>query len=206
MDARDVIKVGMSAERRLVVPRERTVGHFVPDMPLVYATPMMVLHMEMAAGSSIASSLPAGFVSVGMEVNIRHLAATPVGGAVRALAVVRSIEDLLPQLQANLPASVKLTVLTDRTTTIRASVKDVEFELVLTIGLVVMVIFVFLRNLSATNSGGSIQVFFTSTNPTASPIGGLISAASSTSAISRLANSNANCCTFAFARCGKSGR
>jgi multidrug efflux pump len=66
------------------------------------------------------------------------------------IAVVRSIEDLLPQLQANLPASVKLTVLTDRTTTIRASVKDEEFELVLTIGLVVMVIFVFLRNLSVT--------------------------------------------------------
>jgi multidrug efflux pump len=66
------------------------------------------------------------------------------------IAVVKSIEELLPQLQANLPASVKLTVLTDRTTTIRTSVKDVEFELVLTIGLVVMVIFVFLRNLNAT--------------------------------------------------------
>jgi multidrug efflux pump len=66
------------------------------------------------------------------------------------IAVVKSVEDLLPQLQANLPASVKLTVLTDRTTTIHASVKDVEFELVLTIGLVVMVIFVFLRNLYAT--------------------------------------------------------
>jgi multidrug efflux pump len=66
------------------------------------------------------------------------------------IAVVKSIEDLLPQLQANLPASVKLTVLTDRTTTIQASVKDVEFELVLTIGLVVMVIFIFLRNFYAT--------------------------------------------------------
>jgi multidrug efflux pump len=66
------------------------------------------------------------------------------------IAVVKSVKDLLPQLQANLPASVKLTVLTDRTTTIRASVKDVEFELMLTIALVVMVIFVFLRNLSAT--------------------------------------------------------
>jgi multidrug efflux pump len=70
--------------------------------------------------------------------------------AANTIAVVKSIEDLLPQLQANLPASIKLTVLTDRTTTIRASVKDVEFELVLTIGLVVMVIFVFLRNLYAT--------------------------------------------------------
>jgi multidrug efflux pump len=66
------------------------------------------------------------------------------------IAVVKSIEDLLPQLQANLPPSVKLTVLTDRTTTIRASVEDVEFELVLTIGLVGMVIFIFLRNLYAT--------------------------------------------------------
>jgi multidrug efflux pump len=45
------------------------------------------------------------------------------------IAVVKSIEDLLPQLQANLPASLKLTVLTGRTTTIQASVKDVEFEL-----------------------------------------------------------------------------
>jgi multidrug efflux pump len=66
------------------------------------------------------------------------------------IAVVKSVEDLLPQLQANLPASVKLTVLTDRTTTIRASVKDVEFELILTIGLVVMVTFLLLRSLSAT--------------------------------------------------------
>jgi len=66
------------------------------------------------------------------------------------IAVVKSIEDLLPKLQAGLPAGVQLTVLTDRTTTIKASVADVEFELVLTIGLVVMVIFVFLRNFAAT--------------------------------------------------------
>ena len=57
---------------------------------------------------------------------------------------------LLPRLQASLPGSVKVVVLTDRTTTIRASVQDVEFELLLTIALVVMVIFLFLRNLSAT--------------------------------------------------------
>ena len=53
-------------------------------------------------------------------------------------------------MQANLPASVKVTVLTDRTNTIRASVKDVQFEMMLTIALVVMVIFLFLRTLSAT--------------------------------------------------------
>jgi multidrug efflux pump len=53
-------------------------------------------------------------------------------------------------LQSNLPAAVQVAVLTDRTTTIRASVEDVEFELMLTVGLVVMVIFIFLRNVYAT--------------------------------------------------------
>jgi multidrug efflux pump len=66
------------------------------------------------------------------------------------IAVVDRIKNLLPQLQAALPASVKIQILTDRTTTIRASVQDVEFTLVLTIGLVVMVIFLFLRSLRAT--------------------------------------------------------
>jgi multidrug efflux pump len=66
------------------------------------------------------------------------------------IAVVDRIKTLLPQLQASLPASVQVKVLTDRTTTIRASVRDVEFELMLTIALVVMVIFLFLRNLAAT--------------------------------------------------------
>ncbi len=66
------------------------------------------------------------------------------------IAVVDRINKLLPQLQTSLPASVQVHVLTDRTTTIRASVKDVEFELMLTIALVVLVIFLFLRNLAAT--------------------------------------------------------
>src|ERR1043166_5708134 len=64
--------------------------------------------------------------------------------------VVDRIEKLLPQLTNSLPPSVKVAVLTDRTTTIRASVHDVEFELMLTILLVVLVIFLFLRRLSAT--------------------------------------------------------
>jgi multidrug efflux pump len=66
------------------------------------------------------------------------------------ISVVDRIKKLLPQLQASLPSAVKVQILTDRTTTIRASVKDVEFELMLTIALVVLVIFLFLRNLSAT--------------------------------------------------------
>ncbi len=66
------------------------------------------------------------------------------------IAVVDRIKKLLPQLQTSLPATVKVKVLTDRTVTIRASVKDVEYELMLTVALVVMVIFLFLRNLAAT--------------------------------------------------------
>jgi multidrug efflux pump len=64
--------------------------------------------------------------------------------------VVDSIQALLPQIRASLPTGVEVNVITDRTTTIRASVKDVEFELMLTIALVVMVIFLFIRSLSAT--------------------------------------------------------
>ncbi len=66
------------------------------------------------------------------------------------IAVVDRIQKLLPQLRTSLPASVQVKVLTDRTVTIRASVRDVEFELMLTVALVVMVIFLFLRNLAAT--------------------------------------------------------
>jgi multidrug efflux pump len=66
------------------------------------------------------------------------------------IQVVDNIKGLLPQLQATLPSAIDVAVLTDRTTTIRASVSDVEFELALAIGLVVLVIFMFLRNLPAT--------------------------------------------------------
>jgi multidrug efflux pump len=66
------------------------------------------------------------------------------------ISVVKSIKRLMPQLEANLPAGIKVTTLTDLTTAIEASVSDVEFELLLTIALVVMVIFLFLRSLYAT--------------------------------------------------------
>jgi multidrug efflux pump len=66
------------------------------------------------------------------------------------IEVVDRIKKLLPQLQTSLPGSVEVVLLTDRTTTIRASVDDVRFELLLSVALVVMVIFLFLRNVSAT--------------------------------------------------------
>jgi multidrug efflux pump len=66
------------------------------------------------------------------------------------ISVVKSIKGLMPQLEANLPSGIQVTTLTDLTTAIQASVSDVEFELMLTIGLVVLVIFLFLRSLPAT--------------------------------------------------------
>ncbi|HKF58855.1 MAG TPA: efflux RND transporter permease subunit, partial [Blastocatellia bacterium] len=66
------------------------------------------------------------------------------------IQVVNRIQALLPQLRSTLPSAIQVQILTDRTVTIRASVRDVEFELMLTVALVVMVIFLFLRTLSAT--------------------------------------------------------
>jgi len=70
--------------------------------------------------------------------------------AANVIEVVDRIKALLPQLQAALPAAIDVAVLTDRTTTIRASVRDVEFELMLAVVLVVLVIFLFLRSIRAT--------------------------------------------------------
>jgi multidrug efflux pump len=66
------------------------------------------------------------------------------------ISVVDSIKQLLPDIKASLPASVELTVLTDRTNTIRTSVRNVQFELTLAVAMVVLVIFLFLRNVPAT--------------------------------------------------------
>ena len=82
----------MTAERTLVVPPERTVGHFVPGMPMVYATPMMILEMEMTSSDAIRGALQPGWVTVGTEVNVRHLAAAMVGATVRTTAKVIAVE------------------------------------------------------------------------------------------------------------------
>src|SRR5207245_6228158 len=66
------------------------------------------------------------------------------------IEVVDRVKQLLPQITSSLPASVEVATLTDRTVTIRASVKDVQFELMLAVALVVMVIFLFLRTAAGT--------------------------------------------------------
>lgn len=87
------IPVGASARQSVVVTRELTVAHFHPSMPEVYGTPLMIYLMEVAAADAIHDYLPAGWVSVGVSVEVKHLAATPVGLTVTATARVISVED-----------------------------------------------------------------------------------------------------------------
>jgi predicted thioesterase len=82
------IKPGMTATAEVVVTPDITVGGHVPGMPMVYGTPFMILLMEVASGRAIGPYLPEGWVSVGSEVNIRHLAPTPLGRKVVATARV----------------------------------------------------------------------------------------------------------------------
>lgn len=87
------IPIGASASRSVVVTRELTVAHFHEDMPEVYGTPLMIYLMEVAAAAAIQTYLPEGWVSVGVLVEVKHLAATPVGLTVTATAKVISVED-----------------------------------------------------------------------------------------------------------------
>ena len=92
MDAREVIKVGMRAERTLTVTPDRTVRHVIPTMPAVFGTPMMIMEMEMASAEAINPYLAPGWVTVGTEVDIRHLAASAVGAIVRTTSRVIAVE------------------------------------------------------------------------------------------------------------------
>ena len=68
------VRAGMIGRHEVVVTRELTVGDHVDGMPFVFGTPMMILAMEMASAAAAAPHLPAGWVTVGSEVNVRHLA------------------------------------------------------------------------------------------------------------------------------------
>lgn len=82
------IPIGASASKSVIVTREMTVAHFHENMPEVYGTPMMIYLMEVAAAEAIEKYLPEGWGSVGAVVNVKHLAATPVGFTVTARAEV----------------------------------------------------------------------------------------------------------------------
>jgi fluoroacetyl-CoA thioesterase len=93
MKAAAEIPIGASATKSVVVTREMTVAHFHEDMPEVYGTPLMIYLMEVAAAAAIQEYLTEGWVSVGVLVEVRHLAATPVGLTVTARAEVVSVDE-----------------------------------------------------------------------------------------------------------------
>ncbi|HEU4389209.1 MAG TPA: hotdog domain-containing protein, partial [Blastocatellia bacterium] len=84
---------GASAEIKRVVDREMTVAHYHDHMPEVFGTPFMIYLMEVAAADAIQPYLPEGWVSVGVVVNVKHLAATPVGDTVIARARVTAVTE-----------------------------------------------------------------------------------------------------------------
>ena len=131
IDANDQL-VSSADYHKVVVAYRNGAAVMLPDVANI------VDGVENTAQAAWMNSTPAIILNVQRQ---------PGGNTIK---VVKSIKALMPQLKANLPAGIEITTLTDLTTPIQASVDDVEFELVLTIGLVVMVIFLFLRNLYAT--------------------------------------------------------
>jgi predicted thioesterase len=82
------VRLGMTGRKEEVVTPELTVGGHVADMPMVYGTPMMIMAMEIASASAVQPHLPPGWVTVGSEVNIRHLAPSPIGAKIVATSKV----------------------------------------------------------------------------------------------------------------------
>lgn len=95
MDLAARLPIGLSARRSLVVTHDLTVQALAPELPAVYSTPNMILLMEMTATELLRPYLPDGWVSVGALVDVRHLAATPVGFTVTATVSVVEISKSL---------------------------------------------------------------------------------------------------------------
>src|SRR5258706_15607622 len=93
MKAIDSIPVGVSGTKSVEVTREMTVAHFQEHMPAGYGTPIMIYHMEVTAAELIQQYLPDGWGSVGVVVDLKHLAATPVGATVTGQGRVLAPDD-----------------------------------------------------------------------------------------------------------------
>src|SRR5262249_61389852 len=87
------IPLGTTSSQAIEIAPSMTVAHFVEGMPAVYGTPIMIFHMETTAGAAIEPFLPEGWISVGVSVNVNHLAATPVGARVTISAEVVGLDD-----------------------------------------------------------------------------------------------------------------
>jgi predicted thioesterase len=92
MDVAEFIQPGMVKEEHYLVKEEHTASHVGSGSLRVLATPWMIGFMERAARDFLAERLPAGYTSVGVRVDVQHLAPSPVGSQVRVRAEVRSIE------------------------------------------------------------------------------------------------------------------
>lgn len=88
MNLPELVPVGVTASQSLLVTHDLTVQARVPDLPPVYSTPNMILFMEIVCTDLLRPYLPAGWVSVGALVEVKHLAATPVGFTVTVQASV----------------------------------------------------------------------------------------------------------------------
>lgn len=108
MNPVESLHVGLVGTERVVVRAELTVRHHIASMPAVYGTPMMIYLMEVAAANAIHPLLPAGWVSVGAEVNIRHLAATPIGRTVTATGTVTAVEGRIVRFKVEAHDGVRL--------------------------------------------------------------------------------------------------
>lgn len=86
------IQPGLEAETNEIVTLESTAASHDKDLVAAYSTPALVGLMETAAHRAIQPHLPNGQTSVGIEIHVKHLAATPVGGHVRARAVITKVE------------------------------------------------------------------------------------------------------------------
>lgn len=91
MNLQELVPLGATASQSLTVTHELTVQARVPDLPPVYSTPDMILFMEVVCTDLLRPYLPAGWVSVGAHVDVRHLAATPVGFEVTATARIAEV-------------------------------------------------------------------------------------------------------------------
>ncbi|MDX2034123.1 MAG: thioesterase family protein [Blastocatellia bacterium] len=93
------LRVGDVGEKVAEVTREMTIQMHDPSLPPVFGTPMMIYLMEVAGAEAMQTHLPPGHISVGVEVNIRHLAATLLGDTVRARATVLDVADNLVRFE-----------------------------------------------------------------------------------------------------------
>ncbi len=95
MNLPELVLVGTTHQEQLIVTHELTVQAKVPELPPVFSTPNMILYMEVACTNLLKKLLPEGWVSVGAFVNVKHLAATPVGFEVTLTAKVVDVSKSL---------------------------------------------------------------------------------------------------------------